>query len=157
MSTASVGAYAKGKSLENAHEAHHHVMAISTYLKVFGALIFLTFLTYLVSYLDLGSAALPVAMVVAFIKAGAVVGYFMHLKFDSRFHAFAFFSTLLFVAIFFVITFFDIKTRALMNPQWDNKVMARDAGLLEKPALEDAKPIEPGELARLRAEAAEHE
>lgn len=145
MAHASEGAYAKGKSLEHAHETHHHTMPIKTYLQVFGALLGLTALTYVVSDLDLGSAALPVAMVVAFIKAALVVGYFMHLKFDTRFHAFVFFSTLLFVAIFFVITFFDIKTRGLMNSVWDNKVAAHDQGLLEQPETE-TRPLDPAKL-----------
>ncbi|MFO0748816.1 MAG: cytochrome C oxidase subunit IV family protein [Myxococcota bacterium] len=154
MSSTATGAYAKGKTLEHAHETHHHVMPVSTYMKVFGALLVLTALTYMVSYLDLGKAALPIAMIVAFIKAAFVIGYFMHLKFDTRFHAFVFLSTLLFVAIFFVLTFFDIKTRDLMNPVWDNKVLVHDSGALERPPLKDVEPIPAEELKELRAKAA---
>jgi len=142
-STAATGAakaYVKGRSVD-VHEAHHHVMPISLYLKVFGALLVLTVLTVLVSYLDLGPAALGVAMVVACIKAAFVIGYFMHLKYDTRFHAFVFFSTLLFVAIFFALTFFDLKTRDMMNANWDSHQFAIDKGLVDKPALKDTKPL----------------
>lgn len=148
----SANAYIKGK-LADVHETHHHVMPIKTYLGVFGALMVLTVVTVLVSYADLGPLALPVALLVAFIKAGFVVGYFMHLKFDTRFHSFVFFSTLLFIAIFFVITFFDLNTRDAVNPLWESNAYARDAGLNVKPEPEII-PIPQEKLDVLRAEAA---
>ncbi|MBL8785468.1 MAG: cytochrome C oxidase subunit IV family protein [Deltaproteobacteria bacterium] len=141
--------YIKGRAAD-AHEAHHHVMPISTYLKVFGALMVLTVLTVVVSYLDLGPLALGVAMLVAVIKAAAVIGYFMHLKFDTRFHTFVFLSTLLFVAIFFTLTFFDLKTRDMMNQTWDSHAYARDAGLDQKPALRDTRPLTAEEIEHLK-------
>jgi caa(3)-type oxidase subunit IV len=58
------------------HEHHDHVLPIKTYFGVFGALIFLTAITVGVSYLNLGPRALLVALVVALVKAGLVVGYF---------------------------------------------------------------------------------
>jgi len=140
--------YVKGRAAR-VDEGHHHVMPIKTYLQVSGGLLVLTILTVLVSYLDLGSAALAVAMTVAVIKAGLVIGYFMHLKYDTRFHAFVFFSTILFVAIFFALTFFDLKTRDMMNATWDSKQFANDAGLVAKPALKDATPLTPEEKAEL--------
>ncbi len=133
-------AYVKGKP-SNLEQVHHHVMPIKTYLQVFGALLFLTVVTVLVSYADLGPLALGVAMFVAFIKAGAVVGYFMHLKFDTRFHTFLFLGTLLFVGIFFLLTFVDLKTRDMMNPTWDTHVLARDMGMTQQPPLKDATPL----------------
>lgn len=149
--SASAKAYVKGRAAD-VHEAHHHVMPIKTYLQVFGALMVLTILTVLVSYADLGPFALGVAMVVAVIKAGFVVGYFMHLKYDTRFHSFVFFGTILFVGIFFALTFFDLKTRDMMNTTWDSHQLARDAGLMERPALKDAVPLTPEERAKIEAE-----
>jgi cytochrome c oxidase subunit 4 len=138
--TANAKAYVKGKAT-NIAEGHHHVMPLKTYMQVFGALLFLTVITVLVSYADLGPLALGVAMLVAVVKAGAVVGYFMHLKYDTRFHTFIFLGTLLFVAIFFLLTFFDLKTRDMMNPTWDTHVLARDAGMTEQPKLKDTTPL----------------
>jgi len=129
-------AYVKGKLAPDVHESHHHLMPIKTYLGIFGALMVLTVVTVLVSYADLGEAALPVAMAVALVKAGLVVGYFMHLKFDTRFHTFVFLATLVFVAIFFVITFFDLNTRGQVNQFWESNAFARDNGLLVKPEPE---------------------
>ncbi len=148
--SSSAKAYVRGRAAD-VHEAHHHVMPVKKYLQVFGALMVLTVLTVLVSYLDLGPLALGVAMLVALIKAGFVVGYFMHLKYDTRFHAFVFFSTILFVAIFFALTFFDLKTRDMMNTTWDSHQFAKDAGLVERPELKDTKPLSPEIRAKLEA------
>ncbi|TNF37485.1 MAG: hypothetical protein EP329_03010 [Deltaproteobacteria bacterium] len=121
--------YIRGREAAGVHETHHHVMPLRTYIGVFGALLVLTVLTVLVSEADLGSAALPVAMVVATIKAGFVIGFFMHLKYDTRFHSFVFFGTLLFVGIFFLITFLDINTRGMITKEWGNTAWVLDHGV----------------------------
>jgi cytochrome c oxidase subunit 4 len=154
MST-SANAYVRGRATE-VHETEHHVLPLSLYFKVFGALMVLTILTVVVSYLDLGALALGVAMLIAVIKAAFVIGYFMHLKYDTRFHAFVFFSTVLFVGIFFALTFFDLKTRDMMNTTWDSFQYARDAGLQDKPALIDTQPLTPEERAKIEAEGGHH-
>lgn len=149
--SASAKAYVKGRETEVEHD-EHHVLPLSVYFKTFGALMVLTVLTVLVSYLELGAIALGVAMVIAVIKAGFVIGYFMHLKYDTRFHAFVFFSTVLFVGIFFALTFFDLKTRDMMNTTWDSFQYARDAGLEDKPALIETKPLTPEKLLKIEGE-----
>ena len=88
-------AYLNGKELEHPHEIHEHVSPKPLYLKILTALLFLTILTVLVSEADLGAASLSVAMMVAVVKASLVVGYFMHLKYDDRYHLFIFISTLI--------------------------------------------------------------
>ncbi len=118
-------AYYDGKAIP-VHESHHHILPLKTYFGVFGALIVLTVVTVLVSYADLGAASLPVAMFVALIKAGLVVGFFMHLKYDDRFNAFVFFATILFVSIFFMLTLVDITTRDSMQAEWGNKPFIED-------------------------------
>ncbi len=125
--------YIRGREAAGVHETHHHVMPIKAYLGVFGALLVLTAITVLVSEANLGAAGLPVAMAVAAIKAGLVIGFFMHLKYDTRFHSFVFFGTLLFVGIFFLLTFVDFNTRGLMSKEWDNKTLAVDKGWLTPP------------------------
>ena len=108
-----------GKPLDPSEvvEVHEHVSPVSLYVKVLGALFVLTGLTYAVSYLNLGPASLPVAMVVAFMKAALVCTFFMHLKYDDRYHVFVFLSTLLFVGIFFTITMFDLQARDRLNDE----------------------------------------
>ena len=107
--------FLNGKPAENAVESHHHVSSKMQYYAVFGALLFLTAMTYLVSYADLGPASLPVAMFVATIKASLVVGFFMHLKYEDRTFAFMFLTSLLFVAIFFLVVLFDISKSGELN------------------------------------------
>lgn len=92
-------------------ESKEHVLPVATYLKVYGALIVLTYITVQVSLLDLASAAIYVAMAVAAIKAVLVIAYFMHLKFDDRVNAFVFLSSLLFLGIFFALTMIDLGSR----------------------------------------------
>src|SRR5690606_9144126 len=82
-----------------------------------GALLVLTAITYLVSYADLGPASLPVAMVVATIKASLVVGFFMHLKYEDRTFAFMFITSLAFVGIFFSVILFDIHKSGELNEE----------------------------------------
>ena len=108
-----------GKPVTGHVENHEHVSPPSLYIKVLGALLFLTGLTYAVSFADLGPASLPVAMIVAFMKASLVATFFMHLKYDDRFHVFIFVSTMLFVAIFFTFTLFDLKSRTEVNEVQD--------------------------------------
>lgn len=106
-----------GKPIEGFQEVHEHISPIKTYMAVFGALLVLTGLTYAVSYMSLGPASLPVAMLVAVAKASLVCMYFMHLKYDERYHIFVFLSTLIFVGIFFTFTMFDLNARAKLSEE----------------------------------------
>ncbi len=109
-----------GKPIEGFEEVHEHISPVSSYMKVFGALLVLTALTYAVSYMNLGAASLAVAMFVAVIKATLVCMYFMHLKYDERYHVFVFLSTILFVGIFFTFTLFDLSSRDEINEEQDS-------------------------------------
>ncbi|HLT34950.1 MAG TPA: cytochrome C oxidase subunit IV family protein [Enhygromyxa sp.] len=120
--------YLNGKLVENPHEDHHHVSPVWVFTTVFVSLLFLTVLTYLVSFASLGPASLPVAMTVAVIKASLVIGYFMHLKYEDRFYAFVFVVTFLFVGIFFTFTLFDMNTTDDLN---------EEAGIEYKRSVED--------------------
>jgi cytochrome c oxidase subunit IV len=55
-----------------------------TYLIVFGALLALTTVTVLVSYVNLGLMNVVAALVIASAKASLVALFFMHLKGESR-------------------------------------------------------------------------
>ncbi|NVB36517.1 cytochrome C oxidase subunit IV family protein [Pseudenhygromyxa sp. WMMC2535] len=111
--------FLNGKPVEHPHEDHHHVSPVWEFTAVFIALLFLTILTYVVSFAGLGPASLPVAMVIAATKGALVAGYFMHLKYEDRFYSFVFLVSLLFVAIFFTFTLFDMKTSGGLNMESD--------------------------------------
>lgn len=89
-----------------------HVSPLSLYLKTFGALMVLTVITVGASYIDLGTSVnLAVAIIIATIKATVVATFFMHLITDSKFHAIALVSSVVFLAIFVGFTMLDTTAR----------------------------------------------
>jgi cytochrome c oxidase subunit 4 len=109
--------YLHGKPVEGVIEVHEHVSPVANYVKVLAALFVLTAITYAVSFANLGPASLTVALVVAFIKATLVCMFFMHLRYDDRYHVFVFLSTIIFVSIFFTFTMFDLTSRPRLNEE----------------------------------------
>lgn len=95
---------------ENAkHEKH--IVGYGVYILVWLALLALTSITVSVAGISLGSLTLFVALLIAAIKSGLVINYFMHIKFDEPiFKVFLIISgsTLL---IIFILTAFDILYR----------------------------------------------
>lgn len=95
-----------------------HVEPLRAYLAVFGLLLLGTALTVGIAYVDLGALNTPVALVIAGLKATAVILVFMHVRHQSR-------LTWLFVAAGFVwfvilvsLTFVDALTRDLPLLEW---------------------------------------
>ncbi|OIP36186.1 MAG: hypothetical protein AUK27_02230 [Deltaproteobacteria bacterium CG2_30_66_27] len=64
--------------------AHGTGTSRRTLLLVFAALLLLTVVTVLVSYVDLGLGNVAVALLIASVKASLVALFFMHLKGESR-------------------------------------------------------------------------
>ena len=120
--------YLHGKPVEGVIEVHEHVSPAANYVKVLAALFVLTGLTYAVSFANLGPASLPVAMTVAFIKATLVCMYFMHLRYDDRYHVFVFLSTIIFVSIFFTFTLFDLTSRPRLNEEQETFFRVEQGG-----------------------------
>ena len=85
-----------------------HVMPVRLLVFVWAALMVLTVVTVAVTSIDLGGQAnLVIAMAIATIKAGLVVTYFMHLRWDRPFHTLVFVGSLLFVSLFISMTLLD--------------------------------------------------
>jgi cytochrome c oxidase subunit IV len=85
-----------------------HVTPVRLLLGVWGALMVLTVITVTVTSIDLGPRInLIIAMAIATLKAGLVVTYFMHLRWDRPFHTLVFLGSLLFVSLFISMTLFD--------------------------------------------------
>ncbi len=82
----------------------------------------LTVITVLAYYIpiwlnvNLGIANVIIAMAIATTKASLVVLYFMGLKYDKRFLAVAFLSSLIFLGLFLGFTLLDINTREDSQP-----------------------------------------
>ncbi len=98
------------------HSIHTHVCSVGMLTVNFAALLFLTFLTVLVSRFDFGEMNLFIAVAIAAVKVGLVVTIFMHLKWDTAINNIAFLSSLLFLALLFLFTLADVATRGAEDP-----------------------------------------
>ena len=74
---------------------------------VFGALIFLTFLTVWVADQHLGEIDLAISMVIAGVKASLVAIFFMHLNHDNGINRIVMVGSILFFALFLAVVLGD--------------------------------------------------
>ncbi len=86
----------------------HHIMSYADNLKVWIVLLFLTWFTITIAYV---TGSIAIALIVATIKSGVVLAYFMHLKFESRLLTILFLVTMTVFTSFIILTFFDYALR----------------------------------------------
>jgi cytochrome c oxidase subunit 4 len=96
-----------------AHETH--VVPKWIYFAVFTALIILTWVTALVSTVDLGRWNIFVALAIAIIKASLVALFFMHVYYSTRLTKMIVASGLFWLILLLFITMADIWTRNWMG------------------------------------------
>jgi cytochrome c oxidase subunit IV len=96
------------------HAGEHHIIPVGTYLKVFAALMVLLIITLFAAYFDLGNWNLPIALIIAFAKVVLIVMYFMHVKFSSTLVKIFSGTTMLWLAIMFILTLADYFSRNWM-------------------------------------------
>jgi cytochrome c oxidase subunit IV len=93
------------------HDDDHgiaHTTPLSLLFGILGVLLVLTIITVAVTSVDLGAQGnLAVAMFIATIKAGLVVTYFMHLRWDKLFHLVLFLTSVLFLILFLSMSITD--------------------------------------------------
>jgi cytochrome c oxidase subunit 4 len=102
--------HASHDSAHGAHDDHGlaHTTPVKLLVGVLAILMFLTIVTVAVTAVDLGAQGnLVVAMVIATIKAGLVVTFFMHLMWDKKFHLILFLTSVLFLILFISISLTD--------------------------------------------------
>lgn len=93
------------------NEEEHHIVSYASNIKVWIVLLILTWVTITAAYLNFGNLAVAVALIIATIKAGVVLAYYMHLKFDSKILTLFFIITMAVFTSFIVLTFFDYAYR----------------------------------------------
>lgn len=103
-------------SKHNHDESHHFIVPLKYYVGTFVSLLFLTVITVAAAQFDFGAANIFVALLIASIKAGLVVGFFMGLHWEKGFNRILFFGSFLFLAIFIVFTWSDPATRGDIDP-----------------------------------------
>jgi cytochrome c oxidase subunit 4 len=85
-----------------------------TYYAVFAALIALTLLTVVVSFLDLGVGHTVAGLVIGAAKAALVILFFMHLLYSGRLLWIVLGAGLFWLGIMLALTLADYSTRALL-------------------------------------------
>lgn len=99
------------------HHHKHHVSSWQFLTGVLVTLLFLTIVTVGASRIDLGSGLnLALALAIAFVKAGLVCAFFMHLAHDKPFNTVILFYCLLAVACFLLFTTIDLGSRHRVDP-----------------------------------------
>ena len=88
-----------------------HSVGYGTLTAVWGALLLLTGLTVWITRIELGGYKVAGALVIACLKAGLVVAFFMHMKYEGRLLKGLLFVALVTLAIFIGFTFFDVLYR----------------------------------------------
>ena len=108
MATSSAHGASSASGNPAASEPLGHVTSVKLLVAVFLALVALTVATVAVTSIDLGSQwNLVAAMVIATLKAGLVVVFFMHLLWDKKFYLLIFSAALLFVVLFVSLSLND--------------------------------------------------
>lgn len=116
---------------------HAHISSVPFYVAVFLGLLCLTVITVGQSYVDLGKANLIFVILIATMKASLVVTFFMHLKWDNKFNALIFLSTIFFIGVFFAYTMNDTDKRGELDPDqnvhvWEKTGEEAPGGMLKK-------------------------
>jgi cytochrome c oxidase subunit 4 len=88
-----------------------HIVSKTIYFLIFGALIVLTVVTYLVALVDLGALNVVVALAVAVTKAVLVVLFFMHVRHSTRLTKIVVIAGFFWLSILIVLTLSDYFTR----------------------------------------------
>ena len=89
----------------------HHIISLQTYILVFASLLFLTIITVIASWIDLGSMNIVIALLIALIKSSLVLLFFMHLYYDNKLNAAFLIGSFIFLGLFIGLTMIDTNRR----------------------------------------------
>jgi len=95
----------------SAQQHDHHIVSYSRLTGIWLVLLTLTALTVAITRIDLGGFKVVGALTIACIKAGLVIAFFMHMKYENRLLRILLFVALVTLAIFIGFTFFDVLYR----------------------------------------------
>jgi cytochrome c oxidase subunit IV len=92
-------------------EQAHAAVPYRTFVIVWALLLVLTAITVAVSRIHLGALNIWVALGIASLKSGLVIFFFMHLKYERPLFKIILLITLVTLATFIGLTFFDVHYR----------------------------------------------
>lgn len=93
------------------HSDEHHIISNRKLAGIWLILLALTALTVAITRIDLGGFKVAGALTIACIKAGLVIAFFMHMKYENRLLQILLFVAVVTLAIFIGLTFFDVLYR----------------------------------------------
>ncbi|MFN3345697.1 MAG: cytochrome C oxidase subunit IV family protein [Chloroherpetonaceae bacterium] len=134
-------AHAASHQAEQSH-SHHHIVPFKVNMAVGITLLVLTAVTVWVAQFDFGAMNMIVAMTVATVKAGLVVAYFMHLRYDNRFFFTMLLVCLIALTVFIVFTMIDQKSRTSIY-DYEMQEIRKNAKMYEKKGLTSPKDALP--------------
>ena len=88
-----------------------HILPTRVYYTIFGILMFCTYLTVQIAFLDLGVFNIVAALAIAVFKAVLVVLFFMHVKYSSRLTWAVVIGSVFWLGILLALTLSDYTTR----------------------------------------------
>ncbi|HVP13306.1 MAG TPA: cytochrome C oxidase subunit IV family protein [Phycisphaerae bacterium] len=122
MATQHSGLRTQDSALSPPHsDSVGHIVPLPVLFAVWIGLLIMTGVTVAVADVDLGRANLWVAVGIAVFKASLVALFFMHLKYDSPFHAVILIGALLFVMLFIGIAMMDSGQYQPEIQQWQSQ------------------------------------
>lgn len=88
-----------------------HIVPPKTFVTVWLTLLCLTTVTVAVARMDLGAFSTLTAVLIASVKAGLVLWFFMHLKYESRLFKVLLLVPIVTLAVIIGLTFVDVLYR----------------------------------------------
>ncbi len=97
-------------------QQHHHMIPLKIYIQVLVLLLVLTAITVAAAQVNFGPWNTVIAMAIASIKAGFVLAFFMHLKYDDKLYRVCFGTAIFFLIVLYAFSKLDIVTRIVVEP-----------------------------------------
>jgi len=94
------------------NEEHSHIVPYRTFIIVWLVLLALTGITVAAAQVHFGALNIWIALGIATLKAGLVIAFFMHMKYEQPLFKLALLSALAVLAIFIGLTFLDVLYRS---------------------------------------------
>jgi len=88
-----------------------HISSYFSHAVILTILLILTFVSVLVTGFHFGAFSVAVALIIASVKVGTVLTYFMHLKFENLFLRLMVAGVFVLFALVIIITFIDYYFR----------------------------------------------
>ena len=99
----------------SAHDEQNHIDSTGTYVKILLTLLFLTGLTTMVAYKDLGAFSTVVALTIAVVKMLLVALFFMHVRHSTKLTKLVVVGGLLWLGILLMLTMTDYLSRGMLG------------------------------------------